>query len=76
MNSFNPHFQPRSPLDALCDKIERDLLALTTASLDARSAAPRQMVDEFANEYLGHWSMPPQRRVKRTGGTGRAGRGS
>jgi hypothetical protein len=33
------------------------------------------MVDEFANEFLGHWSMPPQRRVKRTGNTGRAGRG-
>jgi hypothetical protein len=73
MNSTNPHFQPRSPLDALLDKIERDLLALTTASLDARSAAPRQTVDEFANEFLGHWSMPPRRWVKRTGSPGRRG---
>lgn len=62
MNSFNSHQQPRSPLDALCDKIELDLLALTTASLDARNSAPRQMVDEFANEFLGHWSIPPRRR--------------
>jgi len=70
MNSFTPPFQPRSPLD-LCDKIERDLLALTTASLDARNAAPRQMVDEFANEFLGQWSMPPRRQARRTGSPGR-----
>jgi hypothetical protein len=74
MNSFNPHFQPRSPLDALCDKIERDLLALTTASIDARNAAPRQTVDEFANEFLGHWSVPPRRRVGRIGSAGGNGR--
>ena len=74
MNSFNRDSQPRSPLDALCDKIERDLLALTTASLDGRNAAPRQMVDEFANEFLGQWSMPPRRGVKRRSDPGRAGR--
>lgn len=76
MNSFNPHYPPRSPPDALCDKIERDLLALTTASLDARAAAPRQTVDEFANECLGHWRMPPRRPGKRTGKAGNAGRGA
>lgn len=76
MNSFTPPFQPRSPLDALCDQIERDLLALTTASLDARHAAPRQTVDEFANEFLGQWSMPPRRRVKRPGSAGRTERGA
>jgi hypothetical protein len=74
MNSFNPPYQPRSPLDALCDQIERELLILTTASLDARGAAPRQIVDEFANECLGHWSMPPRRPARRTGSRGNTGR--
>lgn len=71
----NPPSQPRSPLDALYDKIEHDLLVLTTASLDGRSAAPRQTVDEFANEFLGHWSMPPRRRTVRKGNPGRTSRG-
>ncbi|WP_036168969.1 hypothetical protein [Massilia sp. 9096] len=62
MNSFNPSSNQRSSLDALFDKIEHDLLALTTASLDA-PAPPRQTVDEFANEFLGHWLMPPRRRL-------------
>jgi hypothetical protein len=62
MTSFDPPFEPPSALDALCDKIELDLLALTTASLDARNAAPRQLVDEFADEFLGQWSVPPRRR--------------
>jgi hypothetical protein len=65
MNSFNPSSNQRSSLDALFDQIEHDLLALTTASLDAQAAAPRQSVDEFANEFLGHWLLP-KRRLGRT----------
>ena len=67
MNSFNPSFNQRSPLEALFDKIEHDLLALTTASIDGRNGAPRQTVDEFANEHLGHWRMPPRRRWGKQG---------
>jgi hypothetical protein len=66
MNSFNPSSNQRSSLDALFDKIEHDLLALTTAPLDTQAAAPRQAVDEFANEFLGHWLMPPRRRLSGT----------
>jgi hypothetical protein len=66
MNSFNPSSNQRSSLDALFDKIEHDLLALTTASLDMPAAAPRQAVDEFGNEFLGQWLMPPRRRLSGT----------
>jgi hypothetical protein len=69
MNSFNPSSHQHSALDALFDQVEHDLLALTTASLDAHAAAPRQTVDEFANEFLGHWLLPPKRRLGRLGGT-------
>ena len=43
------------------DQIERDLLALTTAPLDVGDGTARVCVDEFANEFLGHWRMPPRR---------------
>jgi hypothetical protein len=45
--------------DALHDKIEQDLLALTTASLDGPAGAPRQCVDEFADDFFSYWSTPP-----------------
>jgi hypothetical protein len=62
MNSTNHSPQERSACEALFDQVERDLLALTTVSLDLNEGAPRLCVDEFANEFLGHWSMPPRRR--------------
>jgi len=64
MNSTNHTPQERSAHDALFDQVERDLLTLTTAPLDAADAAPRLCVDEFANEFLSHWSMPPRRRSR------------
>ena len=47
-----------SAADALFDKIEQDLLALTTAPLDGQSAAPLQCVDEFADDFFGAWTLP------------------
>jgi hypothetical protein len=44
--------------DALFDQLERDLCALTTAALDDERT-PRQCVDEFSNEFLMQWSLPP-----------------
>jgi hypothetical protein len=49
-----------SASDALFDKIEQDLLALTTASLDGPAEAPLQCVDEFADDFFSAWSMPQQ----------------
>jgi hypothetical protein len=49
-----------SASDALFDKIEQDLLALTTAPLDGRAGAPLQSVDEFADDFLSAWSLPQQ----------------
>jgi hypothetical protein len=46
--------------DALYDKIEQDLLALTTAALDSLTGTPRQCVDEFADDFFSYWSMPPE----------------
>lgn len=63
MNSTNFPCSPASTYDALLDQIERQLLALTTAPLDARDTAPRRCVDEFADEFLVHFSMPPRRRA-------------
>jgi hypothetical protein len=57
----HPYDQCSAP-DALLEQVERDLLALTTVPLDIRDGEPRQCVDEFANEFLIHWSMPPRRR--------------
>ena len=61
MNSTNDTPKEHSLCEALFDQVERDLLALTTVSLDA-DAEPRVCVDEFANEFLGQWSLPPRRR--------------
>jgi hypothetical protein len=44
--------QEYSAADALFDQIEQDLLALTTAPLDSRPAAPPQCVDEFADDFF------------------------
>ena len=49
-----------SASDALFDKIEQDLLALTIAPLDSRAWAPLQCVDEFADDFFSAWSLPPQ----------------
>jgi hypothetical protein len=49
-----------SASDALFDKIEQDLLALTTAPLDGRAGAPLQSVDEFADDFFSAWSLPQQ----------------
>jgi hypothetical protein len=61
MNPTNHTPQELSVCEALFDQVERNLLALTTVSLDA-DAAPRVCIDEFANEFLGHWHLPPRRR--------------
>jgi hypothetical protein len=61
MNSTNHALHQRSATEALFDQIEQDLLALTTAPLDDRTGAPRQCVDEFADDFLSGWSMPPRR---------------
>jgi hypothetical protein len=44
----------------VCDKIERDLIALTTANLDEAETVPAQVVDEFATEFLLLWGLPPK----------------
>jgi len=62
MNSTNHSPQERSAYDALFDQVERDLATVTTAPLDLGNSAPLVCVDEFANEYLSMWSMPPKRR--------------
>jgi hypothetical protein len=49
-----------SASDALFDKIEQDLLALTIAPLDGRAGAPLQSVDEFADDFFSAWSVPQQ----------------
>lgn len=57
MNS--PKLQPTQSdaRDALFDDIERELLALTTASLDEDEVLPGNCVDEFANEFLAELSL-------------------
>jgi hypothetical protein len=62
MNS--PNLRPIRPgaADALCDELEHELLALTTASLDDEDAMPPP-VDEFATEFLlelGRAPSPPR----------------
>jgi hypothetical protein len=49
-----------SATDALFDKIEQDLLALSIAPLDGRAGTPLQSVDEFADDFFSAWSVPPQ----------------
>jgi hypothetical protein len=53
--SLNEYSAP----DALFDKIEQDLLALSIAPLDGLADAPRQCVDEFADDFFSYWSTPP-----------------
>jgi hypothetical protein len=48
-----------SAADALFDQIEQDLLALTIAPLECRTAAPPECVDEFADDFFSCWSTPP-----------------
>lgn len=74
MKSLPPNPHPYGQLEALIDRIEQDLLALTTASLDPRNGPPRQPVDEFANEFLGHFVIPPRPRPERTPRGGLFGR--
>lgn len=54
-----PNLKPtqRSAADALLDQLERDLAALTTASLDEEEAAPA-VVDEFDERFLAHCMLP------------------
>ena len=62
MTPTNHSPQERSAHDALFDQAERALLVLTTAPLDVREAPV--CIDEFANEFLAHWSIPPRRRCR------------
>ena len=68
MNSTDHPFDHDGAHDALLDlqfdRLERELLALTTAPLDMRERIQHQCVDEFANEFLGHFSLPPRRRCR------------
>jgi hypothetical protein len=58
MNSPNLFPIQSSASDALHDQLERDLCALTTATLDD-DEAPNQCVDEFSTEFIMQWSVPP-----------------
>lgn len=49
-----------SASDALFDKIEQELLALSIAPLDGRAGTPLQTVDEFADDFFSAWTLPPQ----------------
>lgn len=61
MNSPNlpPLLHATAP-DALFDELERELLTLTTAELDEDGAAPAQVVDEFATEFLRELARLPR----------------
>jgi hypothetical protein len=63
MNTTRPAFSLAGchAADALHDKIEQDLLTLTTAPLDGRDMTPPKCVDEFADDFFSAWSRPPQR---------------
>ncbi len=62
MNTTNHSLFHCNAHDALFDRIERELCALTIAPLEAQPCAPRQPVDEFADEFLVHFAIPPTRR--------------
>jgi len=47
-----------SATEALFDQIEKELLVLTTASLDGQ-AETLQCVDEFDDDFFNRWSRPP-----------------
>jgi hypothetical protein len=57
-----PNLFPRlcSAPDALLDKLEKDLLERTTATLDDDECTPAQCVDEFSIDFLmQEWNTPP-----------------
>jgi hypothetical protein len=64
MNYQNLFPSQRSAPDALHDQLERDLLDLTTATLDDDAPAPAQCVDEFSTEFLMQvgWAIRPPAR--------------
>ncbi|WP_296948983.1 hypothetical protein [uncultured Massilia sp.] len=62
MNTTNPSLFQGNAHDALFERIERELCALTIAPLDAQPSMPRQSVDEFADDCLVHFALPPARR--------------
>ncbi|MFK3736496.1 hypothetical protein [Massilia sp. TN1-12] len=62
MNPTDHFLSQVSARDALYDQIERELRALTIARLDGTDGAPRQVVDEFADDYPLCFRMPPPRR--------------
>jgi hypothetical protein len=67
---MNPPNVPRFPArayDALLDLVECQLLIAMTAALDVRDSIPRRCIDEFADESLGRFSMPPPRRFQSCG---------
>lgn len=58
MNSQNLHQTPGIVSEALLDRLEHEMLALTTATMDEQDERPRQIVDEFAPEFLLFRSSP------------------
>ena len=58
MNSQNLHQTPGIACEALLDRLEHEMLALTTATMDEQDERPRQIVDEFAPEFLLFRSSP------------------
>jgi hypothetical protein len=46
--------------EAIFDRLERDLVALTTAPLEDDEIVPAQVVDEFATEFLMDLTRPPK----------------
>lgn len=58
MNSQNLHQIQGIASEALLDRLEHEMLALTAAALDEQDERPRQIVDEFAPEFLLFRSSP------------------
>ncbi|MDN4052867.1 hypothetical protein QPK32_07240 [Massilia sp. YIM B02763] len=59
MNPTDHFLSQVNAREALYDQIERELRALTIARLDGTDGAPRQAVDEFADDYPLCFRMPP-----------------
>lgn len=64
MNPANHPLNHCGAPEAPYDRVERDLHTLLTAALDRPDTAPGECVDEFADEFLGNWVMPPRRRCR------------
>lgn len=62
MNPSDHFISQSNAHDALYDQIERELRALTIARIDGTDGAPRQVVDEFADDYPLCFRRPPPRR--------------